>query len=146
MRAGFTLIELLIVMAVIAALLSTVTPVAMNAVIKAKATQIAMNLRNLKSAVEQCIIVEESTDTTCTTIGGLVESAYLSRNPGEDYKIGEVSGDGVISVWIGYKGDMKPGRIFQVYDEVITGDECKNHFNDDSSFKVCVEARIGKYW
>ena len=143
---GFTLVELLIVMSVIAALISIVTPVAMNAVVKAKATQVAMNLRNLKSAVEQCVIVEESTSTTCTTIDGLVKSYYLSTGPGDDYKIGEKTSDGYVSVWIGYKGDVDPKRIFQIYSEVVTGDNCKTHFNNDSSYKVCVQAKVGKYW
>ncbi len=145
-KQGFTLVELLIVMSVIAALVSIITPVAMNAIVKAKATQVAMNLRNLKSVVEQCIVVEESTGTTCTTIDGLVKSFYLSADPGDDYKIGEKRSDGYVSVWIGYKGDTDPKRVFQIYSEVVTGDNCKPHFNNDSSYRICVEAKVGKYW
>jgi prepilin-type N-terminal cleavage/methylation domain-containing protein len=51
-KKGFTLIELLIVLAVISALLSVATPVALRSVAKAKATQVAMNLRNVDSALE----------------------------------------------------------------------------------------------
>ncbi|MFN3328164.1 MAG: type II secretion system protein, partial [Fervidobacterium pennivorans] len=43
MRKGFTLIELLIVLAVIAALMSVATPLALNAVKNAKASQVAQN-------------------------------------------------------------------------------------------------------
>jgi prepilin-type N-terminal cleavage/methylation domain-containing protein len=53
MRKGFTLIELLIVLAIIATLLSVTTPVALNAVKKAKATQIGRNIRNLIDAGEK---------------------------------------------------------------------------------------------
>jgi general secretion pathway protein G len=49
---GFSLVELLIVLAVIAALISTITPVAMNAIKKAKATQVAQNLRTLSNAIQ----------------------------------------------------------------------------------------------
>lgn len=49
--------ELLIVLAIISALLSVATPVALNALAKAKATQVAMNLRNLSVALEQAILI-----------------------------------------------------------------------------------------
>jgi len=145
-KEGFTLVELLIVLAVIAALLATITPVAINAVNKAKATQVAANLRNIKSAVEQCITVEQSTGTTCTNLGKLVDAAYLNRNPGSDYVIGTptttMSGN-VISVWIGYKGDVDQNRIIQAYNEATTAN-CNNNAGDNA--KVCVEARMGKFW
>ncbi|RDI91877.1 type IV pilin-related protein [Thermosipho africanus Ob7] len=57
MKKGFTLIELLIVLAVISALLSVATPVALRSVAKAKATQVAMNLRNVDSALEQALLL-----------------------------------------------------------------------------------------
>ena len=46
-KEGFSLVELMIVLAVIAALISTITPIAMNAVRKAEALQVAMNFRVL---------------------------------------------------------------------------------------------------
>ena len=51
-KNGFSLVELLIVLAVMAALISTITPVAMNAIKKAKATQVAQNLKTLSSALQ----------------------------------------------------------------------------------------------
>ncbi|ABR30403.1 type IV pilin [Thermosipho melanesiensis] len=57
MKKGFTLVELLIVLAVISALLSVATPVALRAVAKAKATQVAMNLRNLSTSLEQALLL-----------------------------------------------------------------------------------------
>ncbi|ANQ53998.1 MULTISPECIES: type II secretion system protein [Thermosipho] len=57
MKKGFTLIELLIVLAVISALLSVATPLALRSVAKAKATQVAMNLRALLTSIEQAILL-----------------------------------------------------------------------------------------
>jgi len=59
MRKGFTLVELLIVLAVIAALMAVATPMAMNAVKQAKASQVAQNLNALKSAAEQYVYNEK---------------------------------------------------------------------------------------
>jgi general secretion pathway protein G len=56
-KRGFSLVELLIVLAVIAALIATITPVAMNAIKKAKATQVAQNLKTLASALENAAYV-----------------------------------------------------------------------------------------
>jgi general secretion pathway protein G len=56
-KRGFSLVELLIVLAVIAALIATITPVALNAIKKAKATQVAQNLKTLASALENAAYV-----------------------------------------------------------------------------------------
>ncbi len=52
-KSGFTLIELLIVMAVIAALMGALVPVALSAISHANATRIAENLRAMVSQVQQ---------------------------------------------------------------------------------------------
>ncbi len=87
-REGFTLVELLIVMAVIAALLATLTPVAVNAVKKAKATQVVSNLRSLAAAAQQYIYTEQNAPSDIDT---LVSEGYIDRNPGDAYSL-EVSG------------------------------------------------------
>ena len=56
-KRGFSLVELLIVLAVIAALIATITPVALNAIRKSKATQVAQNLKTLASALENAAYV-----------------------------------------------------------------------------------------
>ena len=56
-KRGFSLVELLIVLAVIAALIATITPVALNAIRKSKATQVAQNLKTLASAIENAAYV-----------------------------------------------------------------------------------------
>ncbi len=77
-KRGFSLVELLIVLAVIAALIATITPVAMNAIKKAKATQVAQNLKTLASALENAAYVngvnsdgtiKKSSGTTTESIG-----------------------------------------------------------------------------
>ncbi|AGL50200.1 type IV pilin-related protein [Thermotoga maritima MSB8] len=55
-RAGFTLIELLIVMAIIAALMAVLIPTATGAMRKARATRIAVQLRNLEQGIEQYLM------------------------------------------------------------------------------------------
>jgi general secretion pathway protein G len=63
-KNGFSLVELLIVLAVIAALIAVVTPIALNAIAKAKATQVAENLKVIGGAIENSIYVDGVSDIT----------------------------------------------------------------------------------
>jgi len=58
-KRGFSLVELLIVLAVIAALIATITPVAMNAIRKSQATKVAQNIKTLASAFENYVYVND---------------------------------------------------------------------------------------
>jgi len=58
-KRGFSLVELLIVLAVIAALIATITPVALNAIRKSQATKVAQNIKTLASAFENAIYVND---------------------------------------------------------------------------------------
>ena len=51
-RSGFTLIELMIVLAIIAALAAILTPMGLNALNRAQATQLIADVRNVRSAVQ----------------------------------------------------------------------------------------------
>ncbi len=73
-KRGFSLVELLIVLAVIAALIATITPVALNAIQKAKATQVAQNLKTLASAFENKLYVDGSAPTTLADLGRDIDS------------------------------------------------------------------------
>jgi len=81
-RDGFTLIELIIVMAIISTLLSIATPTAVGALKKAKATQVAFNLRNISAALQIYYLINNS----ITDIQTLKDSGYLSGNV-ENYRI-----------------------------------------------------------
>jgi len=75
---------MLIVLAVIAAVLSTITPVAVRALRKAKATQVALNLRTLQVAMLEYYIVETPNGTI--NIDDLYSDHYISDKP-EGYVI-----------------------------------------------------------
>ncbi|RLL87967.1 type II secretion system protein [Mesotoga sp. BH458_6_3_2_1] len=68
-KRGFSLVELLIVLAVIAALIATITPVALNAIQKAKATKVGQNLKTLASAFENYVYVSGEVPSNLEDIG-----------------------------------------------------------------------------
>jgi len=119
MRKGFTLIELLIVLAVIAALMAIVTPIALNAVSQAKATQVASNFRNIKSAVESYVNIERALPQSTST---LVNAGYLNSVPKEFSLNSDDAFDttGVGTVTILYTGTADASKVNSVYNE-ITG-------------------------
>ncbi|MEJ5229141.1 MAG: type II secretion system protein [Pseudothermotoga sp.] len=118
MRKGFTLIELLIVLAVIAALMAIVTPIALNAVAQAKATQVASNFRNIKSAVESYVNIERALPASSNT---LVTAGYLNSMP-DGFNLTPTNFDqtGVGTVTISFTGTVDANKVKQVYNE-ITG-------------------------
>jgi len=65
-RKGFTLVELLIVMAIIAALLAVLVPIASGAMERAKVTKIAVRMRNVEQGAEQYLL-SEMPDNPSTT-------------------------------------------------------------------------------
>ena len=73
-KRGFSLVELLIVLAVIAALIATITPVALNAIKKAKATQVGQNVKTLASAFENALYVN-GTEPTFAELGRDINAA-----------------------------------------------------------------------
>lgn len=97
MRKGFTLIELLIVLAVIAALMAIVTPIALNAVAQAKATQVASNMRNIKSAAESYVNIEHP-GSTINNLNALISAGYLTSNPGSGYSLTITPGSTMVTI------------------------------------------------
>jgi prepilin-type N-terminal cleavage/methylation domain-containing protein len=108
MKKGFTLVELLIVLAVIAALLSVATPLALNAVKKAKASQVAQNFRAIKSAVENWFNTESPADPkTEFSKDTLLKKNYINTWPDGFEVTPEASNTGVYEFTIKYtKGDI----------------------------------------
>ncbi|WP_448375302.1 type II secretion system protein [Fervidobacterium sp.] len=123
MRKGFTLVELLIVLAVIAALMSVATPLALNAVKTAKASQVAQNFRNIKSAFENYFNMEKPSDPTTLSLNSLVPG-YLSTAPNSYTLTVASAGSGAYTVTITYGGgDVDKQKVKDNYPDVnITGD------------------------
>jgi len=79
-REGFTLVELLIVMAVIAALMGALVPVALSAIRHANATRVAENLQSLVTQVQQYAYSEHalpSMSALATSVSGGNTSDYV---------------------------------------------------------------------
>ena len=115
MVRGFTLIELLIVLAVIAALLSIVTPIALDAVAQAKAAQVAANFRNIRTAVESYIY---TTGETPNDLNDLVSKGYLSSAP-QKFSISITEAATTITITINSTETADATRVRQFLPEVI---------------------------
>lgn len=76
-RSGFTLIELMIVLAIIAALAAILTPMGMNALNRAKATQIVADVRNIRSAAQLYYFDKTDYPSALTSNGGDDFKGYL---------------------------------------------------------------------
>ena len=112
MRKGFTLVELLIVLAVIAALMAVATPLALNAVKNAKASQVAQNFANIKTAFENYFNTEKPADPTKVTIDNLKTAGYLSNVPTNFAIVVTEGTGGVYNVTITYSGkDVDADRV-----------------------------------
>ncbi|HQE50339.1 MAG TPA: type II secretion system protein [Fervidobacterium sp.] len=114
MRKGFTLVELLIVLAVIAALMAVATPMALNAVKTAKASQVAQNLNALKSAVEQYVYSEKELPKSEASL-----TNYMSKIP-DGYTVTPdapfVKGEATVTVAYTV-GDILPVDVNKQYSE-----------------------------
>ncbi|OAA29708.1 hypothetical protein AT15_01315 [Kosmotoga arenicorallina S304] len=82
MKKGFSLVELLIVLTVLAALISSVTIFAMNAIRKAKATQISQNLKIIANSVESKLYLEG-----LDHLSEVSNLSYYGKNIGDNYKL-----------------------------------------------------------
>jgi general secretion pathway protein G len=97
-KEGFSLVELMIVLAVIAALISTITPIAMNAVRKAEALQVAMNFRVLALSMESSLILNRSVPDNINELGRDIDTDNYGIAYDEDkgtYKIAVFTTDNV---------------------------------------------------
>ena len=139
MKKGFTLVELLIVLAVIAALMAVATPMALNAVKQAKASQVAQNLENIKTAEENYVNTEQT--LPATTVDQLVSKNYLSSAPTNytiDTKPTPTAWDnGQVKVTIIYRGgDVSVADVKKQNPNVIDG----------GSGALALEATVVKWW
>ena len=145
-KRGFSLVVLLIVLAVIAALIATITPVAMNAIKKAKATQVAQNLKTLASALENAAYVNGiNTDGTIKKSGtttGSIALADLGRDiNGEEYGVAyTMTTGGTVQAVIFAKVDADKAEVEKALNSVkeatATGDDTISFTMPDSSTKT----------
>jgi len=104
-KRGFTLIELLLVLAVFVFLLAMITPVALKAVEKAKATQVATNLRNIASTLQSYYFINGEMPES---VKKLIKEGYIAGR-GEDYDLFDITqstptNDSTV-VYVVYAGD-----------------------------------------
>ena len=122
-KKGFSLVELLIVLAVMAALIATITPVALNAIKKAKATQVAQNLKTLASAFENKVYVDNNATTDVTALARDVDSNEYSI----DYDLSSTSGQ--YSVTVVYNGTVDADKVIEILpDAEEASNGVKYHF------------------
>jgi len=112
MKKGFTLVELLIVLAVIAALMAVATPMALNAVRQAKASQVAQNLNALKTSVEQYFFSEKQIPKTIDDLENYVSNfESISKSYRLKYK-DDLDSTGKATVVVVYDGvDVSPAAV-----------------------------------
>lgn len=80
-RAGFTLIELLIVMAIIAALMAVLIPTATGAMRRARASRLAVEIRNYVSGLQQYLVATmPATNLSGATESGALQMGFIDQN------------------------------------------------------------------
>ncbi len=143
-RKGFTLVELLIVMAIIAALMAVLIPTAGGAMKKAKATKIAVTMRNIEQAAEQWLMAElpqANNGSYSITIDNLVSKGYLNDGDYTNYSLDVSETGDIITIKVQYTttdsdlANMIEGSLKETYPNV-----------DYTNNNVTIEATISKFW
>ena len=105
-KEGFSLVELLIVLAVMAALIATITPVALNAIRKAKATQVAQNLKTLASAFENAVYVNGEAPDSLSSLARDIDTS--------NYGLGYTESSGTYTVVVFTKEEVTLSQVTAV--------------------------------
>ncbi|PVD17033.1 MULTISPECIES: type II secretion system protein [unclassified Mesotoga] len=115
-KRGFSLVELLIVLAVIAALIATITPVALNAIQKAKATQVAQNLKTLASAFENKAYVDGA-----NAADGLAKLSDIARDVSSDYILYYTHTAGTFTCVVAFTptDSVNPDKVIEVLPTAV---------------------------
>ncbi len=121
-KNGFTLIELLIVLAVIAALISAMAPIGINAVKQAKATTVAMNLSSLSASAMSEFYLNHNTAVTLDDL----KSYFTAKKSINDYGVKTTLGAtvGYIHIWY-KKSDVSASEVKHVLSSVVATDDGK---------------------
>jgi len=152
-RKGFTLVELLIVMAIIAALMAILIPMAGGAMKKARATKIAVTMRNIEQAAEQWLMAELPTPDQSGKYSIAIEGSrngndleskgYLNDGDYSGYSLSISESNGVITITVEYSS-VEP----DVGDLVVKSlsDAYSNATYDTQNKKVTISKQISKFW
>ena len=120
-KEGFSLVELLIVLAVMAALIAMITPVALNAIRKAKATQVGQNMKTLASAFENYVYVEGEVPSSLSDLGRDID--------GSQYAVYYTENTGDYTVVVLTNQDVNASALQDIISDITTGT-----FADKSSY------------
>ena len=112
-KEGFSLVELLIVLAVMAALIATITPVALNAIRKAKATQVGQNIKTLASAFENAVYVNGQVPNNIADLGRDIETSQ--------YAIYYTQSSGTYTVVVLTSQDVNEDALQNIISDITTG-------------------------
>ncbi|MEN6516172.1 MAG: type II secretion system protein [Fervidobacterium sp.] len=153
MKKGFTLVELLIVLAVRAALMAVATPMALNAVKQAKASQVAQNLNALKTSVEQYFFSEKQIPKTINDLKNYVSNFdSISGSYRLKYKDG-LSTTGNATVVVVYDGvDVSPAAVANQFNLAGTVTIASLNYDGNYSIKSSADSLPGatitvtKWW
>ncbi len=122
-KRGFTLIELLIVLAVIAALIATMTPLFFNAIRRANASRIAQNLRTLSNMLEVAAYVNGLTEdgAVASASGDEIKLRELARNLPDSYALLYENEDGTIKALLATRDRADLEEVQKLIPAVRTG-------------------------
>jgi general secretion pathway protein G len=115
-KKGFSLVELLIVLAVIAALIATITPVALNAIKKAHTTKMVQNISTLAKAVQNAALINGTEDKEGTPMILRGEDLFL-ENPEDIKHLGRDVDPKHYGIWYSIQKGL-------VYVGVFSNDPC----------------------
>jgi general secretion pathway protein G len=113
-KKGFSLVELLIVLAVMAALIATITPVALNAIRKSQATKVGQNIKTLASAFENALYVNGTLPSSLSSLGRDIDS--------DKYGIFYTTTNGAYTVAVITSEDVDQTTLAGVIQDIKTGD------------------------
>lgn len=130
---GFTIIELLVVLAVIAALISTMVPVGVKALKQAHSTTVALNLSKLSVAAMEEFYLNHNASISIKDL-----KPYFNVNQRKilnNYGIEVKNTPGCIYIWYKNK-DVDASMVNEVFSAVVATD----------GNKPMVVLEIKKYW
>ena len=144
-RKGFTLVELLIVMAIIAALMAILIPMAGGAMKKAKATRVAVMMRNVEQAAEQYIMAYLPSNGNDITLDHLVDKGYLSTNTIlTDITLSVNIGTDEYKIGVTYNGPKDADFLEMIYTSLK--DTYSSIASDTDNGTITITATGSRFW